>query len=108
MNYKTLFSGFSGKTVFVTGHTGFKGAWITAILTELGAKVIGYSSPNSNDLLFNSLGLSERITHIEGDICDYNHLQRSINRAASAFAADLPIWHSMLNPTNIHLFFDII
>ena len=81
MDYKSLFSEFAGKTVFVTGHTGFKGAWITAILTELGANVVGFSCQHSNDLLFNSLSLTKKITHIEGDICDYNFLQKSINNA---------------------------
>lgn len=39
----SLFSVFSGKTVMVTGHTGFKGSWLTAWLKLLGAKVVGVS-----------------------------------------------------------------
>ena len=38
-----LFDKFNGKTVLVTGHTGFKGSWLCAWLTHLGAKVIGIS-----------------------------------------------------------------
>ena len=34
---------FKGKTVLVTGHTGFKGAWLTQWLVQLGAEVVGYS-----------------------------------------------------------------
>ena len=36
---------FSGKKVFVTGHTGFKGSWLVAILKELGSEVFGFSLP---------------------------------------------------------------
>ena len=34
---------YKGRTVLVTGHTGFKGSWLTRILVNLGAKVVGYS-----------------------------------------------------------------
>lgn len=41
------------KKVFITGHTGFKGTWLTLFLTSLGAEVIGYSShPPSTPYLF--------------------------------------------------------
>ena len=36
---------FSGKTVLVTGHTGFKGSWLSLWLLELGAKVVGFALP---------------------------------------------------------------
>jgi len=40
---------YEGKTVLVTGHTGFKGSWLTLWLLTMGAKVIGYSlKPNTN------------------------------------------------------------
>jgi CDP-glucose 4,6-dehydratase len=38
-----LFDAYSGKRVFVTGHTGFKGSWLIKILNDLGAIVMGYS-----------------------------------------------------------------
>ena len=43
---------WKNKTVFITGHTGFKGSWLTLILSSLGARVVGYalnpiSKPNS-------------------------------------------------------------
>lgn len=45
---------YRGKTVLVTGHTGFKGTWLCEILLELGANVIGYAlEPNTNPSLFN-------------------------------------------------------
>lgn len=42
---QTVFSGFAGKRVLVTGHTGFKGAWLSLWLAELGAEVYGVSLP---------------------------------------------------------------
>lgn len=67
-----LFSGvYSGKTVLVTGHTGFKGAWLTLWLQLLGARVVGYAlEPPTEPNLFDLLRLHEGMTHIIGDIRD--------------------------------------
>ena len=40
---------YKGKSVFVTGHTGFKGSWLAAWLVKLGAKVTGYALPPAYD-----------------------------------------------------------
>lgn len=62
---------FKGKRVFITGHTGFKGTWLTQIMVRSGAVVCGYSLPVINDEShFNGLGLEGMMTHVEGDICD--------------------------------------
>jgi CDP-glucose 4,6-dehydratase len=62
---------YAGKKVLVTGHTGFKGSWLTAWLLELGADVIGYSKDiPTKPSLFEVLGLSDRVKHIMGDIRD--------------------------------------
>lgn len=62
---------YKGKTVLVTGHTGFKGSWLTAWLLELGAKVIGFSldipTQPSN---FEAINLKDKITHLTGDVRD--------------------------------------
>lgn len=66
---------FQDRTVLVTGHTGFIGSWLTLWLNHLGANVIGYSlEPWTEPNIFNSLGLRDRITHIEGDVISYTHL----------------------------------
>lgn len=66
---------FRGKTVLVTGHTGFKGAWITLWLERLGAKVVGYAlQPPSKPSLFEDARIAERIIHITGDVRDRMHL----------------------------------
>ena len=68
-----------GKRVFITGHTGFKGAWLSLWLGELGATVKGYSLPApTNPNLFAvanvSLGMNSEI----GDVRDFEHLYASI------------------------------
>jgi len=60
---------YAGKSVFVTGHTGFKGSWLTEWLLLLGAHVTGYSLPPPTEpALFTQLGLRKRVEHFEGDI----------------------------------------
>ncbi len=76
---KNLFSNvYENKKILVTGHTGFKGSWLTLWLKELGAKVIGYSLPPPTDpSLFKATRLDEGITHIEGDIRDSQALAKA-------------------------------
>jgi CDP-glucose 4,6-dehydratase len=73
-------SHFENKRVLITGHTGFKGAWLTFWLTELGAKVCGFSmDPKSKPNAFDLLKLKGRITDIRGDIRELNLLQAAIS-----------------------------
>ena len=66
---------YQGKTVLVTGHTGFKGSWMSTVLVNAGAKVIGYSScSKTEERLFDLCGVKEQITHIQGDVRDLSHL----------------------------------
>lgn len=66
---------YSGKTVLVTGHTGFKGSWLSIWLIELGAKVIGYSlEPGSLKDNFVLSNLNEKLIDLRGDIRDYDKL----------------------------------
>ena len=62
------------KRVFITGHTGFKGAWLTLILNELGTKARGYALPPEADCLFAKIDGSELIDHIAGDIRESDKL----------------------------------
>jgi CDP-glucose 4,6-dehydratase len=64
------------KTVLITGHTGFKGAWLAIWLNEIGARVIGYSlDPIGENNLFALSNLKDKIIDIRGDIRDYKKLK---------------------------------
>ena len=53
---------YKGKRVFVTGHTGFKGSWLSLWLTKLGAEVCGYSlEPNTTPSMFKELNIQNNI-----------------------------------------------
>lgn len=68
---------WKGKTVLVTGHTGFKGSWLSIWLHHLGARVIGYGlDPTSDRDNFTLSGIREKIVDIRGDVRDYEKLKR--------------------------------
>ncbi len=70
------FDFYKGKRVLVTGHTGFKGSWMSVVLVNAGAKVIGYSTCSKTDMrLFDLCGIKDQITHIKGDVRDSEHLK---------------------------------
>jgi len=67
---------YKGKKVFVTGHTGFKGSWMTKVLLNMGADVTGYAlKPPTMPNLFELCGLKKDIQHFEGDVRDLASLQ---------------------------------
>ena len=73
-----LFKGiYKDKKVLITGHTGFKGSWLTLWLLHLGADVMGYSlDPPTKPNLFETLQLHKEITHIVGDVRDEESLKK--------------------------------
>ena len=73
---------WASKKVLVTGHAGFKGAWLSEWLLELGAEVSGYGLLPAEPALFNQLNLAERLNHLEGDIRDLPELSAFIKAAA--------------------------
>lgn len=84
---RSFFGGvYAGKKVFVTGHTGFKGAWLTEWLLSLGAKVTGFSlPPPTQPALFAQLGLANRIQHLVGDVRDAQALTAAVAAAQPDF-----------------------
>ena len=68
---------WAGKKVFITGHTGFKGSWLSLLLLYLGCDVYGFSSCYpTTPCLFTQLELESQLNHHIGDIQDQNHLNR--------------------------------
>lgn len=66
---------YKGKKVLLTGHTGFKGSWMSVMLVNSGAKVIGYSSCSEKETcLFDLCEVKDQIIHVKGDIRNLNHL----------------------------------
>jgi len=67
------------KTVLVTGHTGFKGSWLSLWLQQLGANVIGYSlKPPTWPNLYHEAQVGRGLVCIEGDVRDLRHLQEAM------------------------------
>ena len=66
-----------GKRVLITGHTGFKGSWLSLWLQSMGAKVVGYAlTPPTNPSLFEVADVGRSMTSIIGDIRDLPHQQK--------------------------------
>ena len=73
---------YKGKRVFITGHTGFKGTWLSRILVLAGAEVTGYSLPApTNPNLFELAGLAGKMTSAIGDIRDAKKLKEAFDAA---------------------------
>ena len=68
---------WESKKVLITGHTGFKGGWLSLWLQQKGAQVIGYALPApTTPSLFEIARVAEGMTSITGDIRDYQRLNR--------------------------------
>ncbi|PIW30991.1 MAG: CDP-glucose 4,6-dehydratase [Rhodospirillales bacterium CG15_BIG_FIL_POST_REV_8_21_14_020_66_15] len=79
----TDFSQLKGRRVLVTGSTGFKGSWLCAWLTDLGAEVTGLALPPKEDApLYGQLRLADRIDQHFVDIRDYAAVAGLLERAA--------------------------
>lgn len=94
---------YKNKRVLINGHTGFKGSWLTLWLKKLGADVVGFSDcVPTQPSLFGSANLSSKITHIYGDVTDYEALSGVVNDIKPDFifhmAAQAIVSESYLNP----------
>ena len=89
---------YHGKTVLVTGHTGFKGGWLTAWLKSLGANLVGLAlPPESKPSFFDAVCLSCDMVSIFGDI-------REASVVSSVFAKHRPeiVFHNAAQPLVLH------
>jgi CDP-glucose 4,6-dehydratase len=67
------------KKVYITGHTGFKGSWLSLLLNKLGANVYGYAlSPPTNPSLFEQAEVSKEIISTTGDVRNLENLKKSL------------------------------
>ncbi|PKN51632.1 MAG: CDP-glucose 4,6-dehydratase [Deltaproteobacteria bacterium HGW-Deltaproteobacteria-13] len=93
------------KKVFITGHTGFKGSWLSFWLHEMGASVTGYAlSPPTNPSLFELLKLKSKIKSVHGDVRDLNSMKKHIKGAEIVFhlAAQPLVLESYKNPVDTY------
>lgn len=76
-----LLSFYRGKRVLITGHTGFKGTWLSQILVNAGAHVAGYAlAPPTQPSMFEAISLSDRIESDIGDVRDFAQLSSLVDR----------------------------
>lgn len=71
---------YRNKKVFITGHTGFKGSWLSLWMERLGVEMCGYAlPPHTNPNHFEMLGGARRFRSVFADICDKSSLQKAMN-----------------------------
>ena len=98
---------WSGKRVFVTGHTGFKGSWLSLWLQHLGAEVTGYATnPPTNPNMFEIVNVADNMTSIIGDIRDITPLIQTMKMARPEIvihmAAQPLVRYSYVNPVETY------
>ena len=72
---------FRGRSVLVTGHTGFKGSWLTLWLSLVDASVTGYAlAPPTTPSLFEAAGVASRCRSLSGDVRDLPRLRDALRR----------------------------
>ena len=89
--------------VLVTGHTGFKGSWLTLWLREMGAEVVGLAKPPATDpALFVVADVADGVTSLEGDVVEPSTVRQAVAQARPTIvfhlAAQAIVRESHLNP----------
>lgn len=98
---------WQGKRVFLTGHTGFKGSWLSLWLQQLGAQVTGYALPApSSPSLFDAAGVAQGMDSVTGDIRDADALRAAMLAArpdiAIHMAAQALVRYSYAHPVETY------
>ena len=69
---------YKNKRVFITGHTGFKGTWLTACLLKFGSNIMGYSKSDNRLKIYKSMCHHNKIKNVYADILDYKFLRNKL------------------------------
>lgn len=98
---------WQGKRVFLTGHTGFKGGWLSLWLQQLGAEVTGYAlQPPTNPSLFEVANVARGMRSIIGDVRDAEGIKRAVSDAQPDIvihmAAQSLVRYSYANPVETY------
>ena len=101
---------WSGKRVFLTGHTGFKGGWLSLWLQSLGVDLTGYAlHPPTHPSLFEVARVDQGMRSTIADICDLSTLQQAMQDAQPEIvfhlAAQPLVRHSYTHPVETYLIF---
>ena len=73
---KDILECYRGKKVLITGHTGFKGSWLSLILQMAGAEVVGYALEPEDTSLFRIADVEKGMVSVIGDVRDLEHMQK--------------------------------
>src|SRR5437773_11552406 len=92
---------YAGKKVLLTGHTGFKGAWLSEWLLLLGVQLTGYSIDCEEPSLFGQLKLGQRMRDLRGDVRDL----RALSNTVASFRPDF-VFHLAAQPLVRHSYVD--
>jgi CDP-glucose 4,6-dehydratase len=98
---------WAGKKVFLTGHTGFKGSWLSLWLDQLGAKVFGFSlAPPTEKNMYELANINDLVDSTIGDIRDLEKLSNALHRAQPDIvihmAAQSLVRHSYISPVETY------
>lgn len=98
---------WADKTVLLTGHTGFKGSWLSLWLQSMGARVVGYSlPPPTTPSLFAAANVAEGMTGLDGDVRDFLALSKAFDRHQPEIvihmAAQSLVRYSYTNPVDTY------
>ena len=93
---------YKNKKIFITGHTGFKGSWLTSTLISFGAKVCGYSLKDEKLKMYKKICNSSKVINMYGDILDFKKLNNSLIKFRPSIifhlAAQSIVSDSYINP----------
>jgi len=69
---------YKNKKVFITGHTGFKGSWLTSCLLDFGAKIMGFSKKDEKISNYKNICYYQKVNNIYSDILNYKLLKKKL------------------------------